>query len=135
MDWKKLLEWLKDSCIIPSHEDIIKFAEDKWLEIFNGWRWFAYSHKVGLILDLDIENPWKIKEYLLSDWKWNLYKIDDESIWIKKTFDLIIDPVVYGWLIDEVNDFKLKITHNSVYDEIIATINGIWIDMTDYNRV
>lgn len=135
MDWKKLLEWLKDSCIIPSHEDIIKLAEEQWLEIFNEWRWFAYSYKIGLILDLDIKNPWKIKEYFLYDWKWNLYKIDDELIWIKKRFDLIVDPVIYSWLIDKVNDFKLKITHNSVYDEVIAIINGIWIDITDYNRV
>ena len=130
-------EWFeKSDFMIPTQESIIKFADEQWLEIFKEWRWFAYSQKIGLVLDLDINNLGTIKEYLLDDWKWNLYKIDDESIWIKKSFDLIIDPVIGGLLIvDEVNDFKLKITHNSVYDEVITIINGIWIDMIDYNII
>ena len=137
MNGKELLEWFeKSDFMIPTQESIIKFADEQWLEIFKEWRWFAYSQKIGLVLDLDINNLRTIKEYLLDDWKWNLYKIDDESIWIKKSFDLIIDPVIGGLLIvDKVNDFKSKITHNSVYDEVIAIINGIWIDMTDYNRI
>ena len=93
------------------------------------------SYKVSLVLDLDIKNLGNIKEYFLDDWKWNLYKIDDASVWIKKSFDLIIVPVMDNWLLDEVNDFKLKITYNSLYDEVIAIINGIWIDMTNYDKV
>lgn len=137
MNGKKLLESLMNSnFMIPSQESIIKFAVEQWITIFKEWRWFSYSYKVGLVLDIDIENPEKIKEYFLDDWKWILFKIDDNSLWIKKSFDLIIDPVIDDWLFDQVNDFKLKIVHNSVYDEVFAIINnGILIDLTDYDKV
>ena len=55
---------------IPSREEVIDFAESKWLEIFDKWEnAFMSSDKISLILNLDINNPGSILEYLIDDWE------------------------------------------------------------------
>jgi hypothetical protein len=53
-----------------------------------------------------------------------MYEMNNASVLVLEKFNLIVNSLIYSKIDDRiVNDFKLQITHNSVYDEVIAIVN------------
>jgi len=131
-----LHELINNSYNIPNQEDLVKIAGDKWLDIFDEWEWLlSYAYKISLILDLDINNLSQVREYLLSDWEWNISNLDQTQISTKKYVKLFIDPNLDESIFENLTDLKIKLTENSAYTWTSVIVNWNEIDVTNVNMI
>jgi len=132
-----VLQTIKDSTYsIPDQKGLLDIVKSKWLEMFDSDEVaLAYSNKVSLILELDIDDPSNIVQMYLDDGEWNQHEITEAMLTTKKNFSFLIDPNVDENQFEWVSSLLLMIQENSVYNDIRAIIDGNEVKITDFDRV
>lgn len=135
MSWERLYDSLKEETYeIPSGEDIKNITKEMWIETPPPClRDCNVPERISLILDLDVNDPNKVKSFSLKSENWKEYLIDQTLINNTRQFKLLIRDGIDKERFNDCTKLQIRIVLGAFLDSIFAIIDWTQeIDITDY---